>query len=129
MLNTDFIIIPVATKYEMNSKGVIRNIKTRKILKWRYRGTSKQVVLRNEQGKTVCFTYPSLMWLMFGKRITQTGAIPVVATRGHRQLYFPSCRSCAMELAKATNYAPSTFYNNMVMRKNHIGGWEFKYLD
>lgn len=128
-MRDEFLQIPTAPKYEMNSKGTVRNIKTGKVIKWRYRGTSKQIVLRDEQGKTICITYPSLMWLMFGKRITQTGAIPVVATRGHRQLFFHSCRSCALELAKITNYAPSTFYNNMVMRKKQIGGWTFKYME
>lgn len=124
-----FLQIPTATKYEMNSQGVIRNIKTGKVVKWRYRGTSRQTILRDEQGKTICVTYPSLMWMMFGRRVTKTGALPVVATKGHRQLFFHSCRSCAFALAKSMNYSPSTLYNNMVLRKSQIGDWAFKYLE
>lgn len=120
--------IPMATKYEINQNGVIRNIKTQKVIKWRYRGTSKQAVLRDAQGKTVCVTYPNLMWLMFGKRVGRTGSIPIVATKGNRQLYFNSCRECAFALAKSMNYSPSTLYNNMSMRKRKIGDWTFKYM-
>lgn len=124
-----FLQIPTATRYEVNSSGVIRNIKTGKVIKWRHRGSSKQASLRDEHGKTICVTYPSLMWLMFGKRVSQTGAIPVVATSGHRQLFFQSCRSCAFALAKVMHYSPSTLYNNMVLRKSQIGDWTFKYLE
>lgn len=124
-----FLQIPIATRYEVNSSGIIRNIKTGKIIKWQYRGSSKQTSLRNEQGKTICITYPSLMWLMFGKRVSQTSAISVVATKGRRQLFFHSCRECAFALAKVMHYSPSTLYNNMSMRKQQIGDWIFKYLE
>ena len=130
MKDTDgFLPIPVATKYEMNERGVIRNIKTGKVIKWGYRGTSKQASLRDEHGKTICVTFPNLMWMMFGKRVTHTGALPVLATKGYRQLYFNSCRECAFALAKSMNYSPSTLYNNMSMRKRQIGDWTFKYME
>ena len=128
MLNTSYLTIPAAPKYEMNSRGVIRNIKTKKTIKWSYRGTSKQVILRDETGKTLCLTYPNLMWMMFGERKTKTGALPVIAKKGHRQLYFNSCRECAFTLAKSMGYAPSTVYNQMVTRKKQIGEWVLKYL-
>ena len=128
-MRNGYLQIPIATKYEMNNQGVIRNIKTGKVIKWRCRGTSRQTILRDEQGKTICVTYPSLMWMMFGKRVSQTGAIPVVATKGHRQLFFYSCRECAFALAKGMGYSPSTLYNNMSMRKCKIGDWSFKYME
>lgn len=128
-MQNEFLTIPTAPKYEVNSKGTIRNIKTGKVIKWRYRGTSRQINLRDKQGKNVCLTFPSLMWMMFGKRMTKTGALPVLATRGHRQLYFSSCRACAFTLSKTMSYSPSTLYNNMVMRKSQIGDWTFKYME
>lgn len=128
MTNT-FLQIPTAPKYEMNEQGTVRNVKTKKVIKWSYRGTSRQISLRDEQGKTMCLTFPSLMWMMFGKRVSHTGALPVVATKGHRQMYFNSCRECAFALAKGMGYSPSTLYNNMVMRKKQIGDWSFKYME
>lgn len=113
----------------MNEQGTIRNIKTKKTIKWSYRGTSRQIILRDEIGKTLCLTYPSLMWMMFGKRTTKTGALPVIAKKGHRHLYFNSCRECAFTLAKSMGYAPSTVYNQMVTRKKQIGDWSFKYME
>ena len=87
-----FLPIPQAPKYEMNKQGVIRNRKTRQIIRWQMRGTSKLVTLHTSSGKQVCVTYPSLMWLLFGECVGKKAAIPVSISQGNRQHYFPSCR-------------------------------------
>lgn len=124
----DFEIIPQATRYEMNSVGVVRNRQTGYILKW-LKGThgTAQINLWNDAGKKICVSKPTLLWLLHGRITSQKAPIMTVISKGNRVLRFDSRRQCAFYLAQTLNKNQNTIWWHFKHRKATIGGWTIHY--
>ena len=121
--------IPQAPRYEINSQGVVRNRQTGYVLKWQTRNVSnKQISLRDDNGKSVCLSYPSLILQLFGERVGKTTRVPVNIVKGNQRRFFDSCRQCSFFLAKAVPIPLSTVWNKLARRHEFIGGWRVDYL-
>lgn len=123
-------VIPEAPNYEISNRGVIRNRKTGRILKWIMCKHSKtlRAGLRNEAGESICVTRGGLMNYLFGVR-GKFQALPVHVTRGGCSWYFESCQKCSEWLATKVNYSASAVAHWLVERKAEICGYGITYLD
>ena len=127
----DYLPIPQAPRYEMNSRGFVRNTKTGKHLKWITSGrnrTSKQMNVITNDGKKVTVSLPSLLWLIHGLVISKTAPIPVSVTKGTRYIRFDSCRRAALFLADVTKTPFNSCSVWLSRRKQTIAGWQINYL-
>ena len=101
--------IPCAPKYEINRHGIVRNIKTGRIIKpWIPKGRTndKQVFLRIKTGdrKAKSFHVSGLLYYVHGiipKRKTPSRiVVPVIVSHGNNERYcFDSMRQAAKFLA------------------------------
>ena len=121
--------------YEINNFGVVRNIKSKHVIKpWtpKDRKHDQQVYLRVERGgKTKSFHVKGLLYLVHGNasnRHTHARVwLPVVVSKGNQVYYFETCRKAAKFLAPLTNYTAGSLATRFAARVNEIGGWKIVY--
>lgn len=136
MKSEKWIQIPVAPKYEMNRRGDVRNIKTRRIVKpWQRkdRGHLKIFGLYLDEGK--ChrkqFSQSSLLWLTHGiiprRKDGVRLLVPVIVSRGNERYYFESCSKAAQFIAHRKICTPSGVQYHFSLRREEIYGWRINY--
>lgn len=126
----DWIQIPQAPIYEINSNGIIRNSRTGKIIKWQIAPYgNKQTTLKPGNGsKKITVSLPSLMWLLHGKIIAKKKPIPVTVEKGTRTLRFNTLNDCAKFLANVTHLTHGGAYYHLTRRHTIIADWHIRYL-
>lgn len=124
-----FLPIPNATRYEISGAGIIRNVKTGKVIKWRHLpcGT-KQTNLINDDGKKIIVTLPYLLWLIHGKIIAKKMPVAVSADKGTRHLRFDTLTACAKFLATVTHLKIGGAYYHLARRHTLIADWHIHYF-
>ncbi|MBQ6298698.1 MAG: hypothetical protein IJK81_13620 [Selenomonadaceae bacterium] len=123
-----FEIIPQAPRYEMNSRGVLRNRETGKILKWQLsKHNSKQMTLRTDDGKKIIISQPHMLWLLHGEITSKTRPVPVVIKKGTRSISFDSLKQCAVFLDEVTHLTFWGAWYHLTRRHKHVGDWEVHY--
>ncbi len=123
----DFVTIPQAPRYELNSAGVLRNRETGQILKWQFSGGITKIARLSCNKKKLWVSLPGLLWQLHGRK-AKTQAIPVVISRGIRSVQFNSCHQCALYFVKYHGLKFSKTSRELVRRAKTIGGWNVKYL-
>lgn len=127
----DYLPIPQAPRYEINSRGFVRNTKTGKHLKWMRAGrnrNSKQMNVYTNDGKKISVTLPNLLWLIHGIVVGKKAPIPVSVTKGTRYLRFDSSHQAALFLADITKTPFSTCRAWLFYRKQTVADWQINYL-
>ena len=129
-LREDFVVIPQAPNYEMNSSGVVRNIKSGKILKWHTAPHGFLAMTLGSGKSKVCVSLPNLLWLLHGN-ITHRKAltVPCAAEKGTRYLRFDTITACAKFLASVTHLTFGGAYFHLTRRKSHIADWHISYFN
>lgn len=123
----DFVVIPQAPLYELNSRGVLRNRKTGKILKWTISPSGSKAVTLCYNGYKTCATLPNLLWQIHGRIISKKAPVPVTLKHGTRTLRFDSCRQCSYYLATYHGLSQKACQSRLVRRCKRIGGWDVHY--
>ena len=124
----EWVTIPVATNYEMDRHGRVRNRETGQILKVQKRGKSCRVLLRIAPGHRKCFSINNLSWMTHGRvKSRTTVAFPVIATKGNERYYFNSLRATAKFLVVRENYSYGAVFYHLVKRRKEVYGWRINY--
>lgn len=126
----DYLTIPQAPKYEINSFGVVRNKDTGYILKWYASPKGFDVMtLGSGKAKTIV-SKPNLLWLLHGQiTYKKPLAVPCIAKKGTRYARFDTITSCSKFLAKVTHLTQSGAYFHLVRRKEQIADWQIEYFN
>ena len=134
----DWVQIPVAPKYEINRRGVVRNIENGKIVNpWMPsdRSCDQKVYLRIKTGdrepKSVHVS--SLLWLTHGtipKRHTHSRIpVPVVVSCGNQSYCFDSCRQAGAFIAQREKLHTAKYIAvRLGKRPKEFDGWKINYL-
>ena len=122
MIVSNFLPIPsLNNQYEINSQGVVRNVRTKREL---------QPFISFANPKTTK-TIASLLWEVHGikPKGQNTRAISVSCTDKKGKTYnFNSLKDCAKFLAPKTHYPIRSLEDYMSRRKTEIGEWTMKYF-
>ena len=126
----DFITIPKAPNYEMNSAGVVRNRSTGYILKWHNAPHNFEVMTLGSGKAKIIVSKPNLLWLLHGS-ITYKRAlhIPCAATKGTRYLRFDSLTQCSKFLAPVIKISRQEIYRQLTQRAEQIRDWQIQYFN
>lgn len=134
MKSEKWLPIPLAPKYEINQRGDVRNIETKRIIKPQTRkghGNDKQIGLYvGEKCKRKNFALASLLWLVHGiisEHSARAQFVPVTVSRGDEKYFFDTCRQAAQFLAKRESYSVSAVGYHLYKRREEIYGWRIKY--
>lgn len=128
--------IPIAPLYEISNRGVVRNIKSKRVVKpWtpKKRKHDKQVFLRIKRGdrQAKSFHVKGLLWLVHGKiSKAHTHAripVPVILSKGNQVYYLESCRKAAFFLAPLVDAKPRYLVQIFANRKKEFHGWKINY--
>lgn len=124
-----FLPIPYALRYEVNCLGILRNRKTGRIIKWCLSSNgSKNATVIDDHGKKISVTLSNLLWLVHGKLVSKSLAIPVTIQKGYRRLRFDSLRQCVSFLANVTNRKEAGIWTHLVRRHKSIDDWTISYF-
>lgn len=123
----DFVTIPQAPNYEMDSAGFIRNKKSGRFLKWWGKYEDRMCLFLGGY-KKIHVMKKNLLWLLHGKITSKRAPVPVVATKGYRSLRFDNLRACARYLATVTHYTSDGVYSRFMRRHSTVGDWKIEYL-
>ena len=111
-------------KYELNSDGVLRNAKTKRLLK-RYYPYAYAVKIN---GKVVYLSVRSLLWEVHGIiRPSTPKAVPVTVYHNGQRHYFPTKKDTAKFLSSKIFLSVSTINSMLCNRKTDICGWRITY--
>ena len=124
----DFVTIPQAPRYEINSWGVLRNRKTGYILKWRTYAHGQKAMALNVGGKKITVSKFSLLWLLHGKIKAKRPPMAVSISKGTRTMYFDSLNQCAKFLATVTRFHHGGVWYYLRARRNKIADWDIQYV-
>lgn len=120
---------PVPTlgyRYEINIHGKLRNAKTKKLLKVRYRSYYDVCV----DGKAKRISIKNLLWETHGIIPTRHKRTPIsiVAECNGVKMYFKTIAALAKYLAPKIFYAVSTLKTHFAARIKSLAGWTFTYI-
>ena len=138
MASETWLQIPCAPKYEINRHGIVRNIKTGRIIKpWIPKGRTndKQVYLRIKTGdrKAKSFHVSGLLYYVHGiipKRKTPSRiVVPVIVSHGNNERYcFDSMRQAAKFLATRIPLTAGRIHVVLcTKRPKEFDGWRINY--
>lgn len=126
----DFLPIPRAPKYEMNSLGFVRNRSTGYILKWYTAPHGFEVMTLGNGKAKITVSKPSLLWLLHGSiTYKKPIAVPCSIKKGTRYMRFDTITGCSKFLAKVTHLTQSGAYFHLVRRKEQIADWQIEYFN
>ena len=114
-------------RYEISIHGVIRNAKTKHILKQDRRGG--RVCMRHN-GKDVFRSVADLLWEVHG--IIKKGRhrhISCFAENHSSKFFFENLKACARFLATKIYYAVRTIHNWLSEGKSTFGDWSVTFID
>ncbi len=123
-----FAPIPsLGCRYEINSRGKVRNTRTKLIIKAK---KNHSIMVRLSNGKYVNRAIKDLLWEVHGiikKR--RFRPCPCSAENSSGKFFFPHMKACACFLAKRIFCTVSLIYARLIRRENNIFGWIITYLD
>lgn len=114
-------------KYEINSKGTVRNSKTKIII--RPIDNSISFCFGNRKVRR---TVADLLWEVHGiikKKSRSSNPIPVAAENQHGKYFFRSLKRCSQFLESKVHYSRYTIIYHLSRREENIYGWKITYLD
>ena len=124
----NFVTIPQAPRYEINSFGVLRNRDTGYILKWQVHKHGHKHMVLWQGNKKVGVSQCSLLWLLHGKITAKKQPIANIIKKGTRTMHFDSLKQCAKFLEKTTSLTFAGVWFHMMKRHNKIADWDIRYL-
>ena len=122
-----FEIIPQAPRYEMNSKGVLRNRETGKTLKWSLSPRGTKTATLCWHGKRMTVTQPHMLWQLHGKIVSKKRPVPVVISKGTRSIRFDSLKQCAVFLDEVTHLTFKGAWYHLARRHKPVADWSVYY--
>ena len=125
--SNDFLTIPQAPNYEINSQGHVRNKSTGLILKWTPSKYGTPNLVLHNAGKRIFVTLPSLMWLIHGQIIAKKMPVPVAIQKGTRYLRFDTLTACAKFLTTVTHFHFAGALTHLSRRHTQIADWHVQY--
>lgn len=128
---TSWLPIPSAgEKYEININGLVRNSKTKKILKSRLCNGCKCVML-SVNGKSVDRGINSLLWEVHGKifekQHPRTCAIKIIKDKEHHR--FKLQKDCVIFLCNREGYQKDYVRKKLGNRVENFCGWQIFYTE
>lgn len=125
--NDTFVpLLPPLDSYEVNERGVCRNIHTKKILRPTGRGKTYSLYANNKKFHR---SRNSLIWEAHGTIKKSFRHVPVWAEHRTGKFFFPNLTACARFLKDKIYYSLHTLQHYLWGRKPNIGDWKFTYLD
>lgn len=127
--NNTFQPIPsTGFRYEIDERGVIRNAKSKQVLKLKARG--KCVELHVGVGKYIMACVADLLWEVHGRIIKRRfRPCPCSAENKHGKHFFPSLTACACFLAPKLFYCVDWIKSHLCRRVSTIGEWKITYIN
>ena len=116
--------------YEINTRGLVRNVKTKRILKTCQRGKSKSVALfKNDTGKR--FLVSSLLWEVHGKipRKRYVKTCSVTIRKNGEGRHFLLIKECAEFLSKREKITADYVRKVLGKRIETFRGWQISYRE
>ena len=109
--------------YEINPKGIVRNVQTKHKL--------QPYITFQAKGLKANRSIENLLWEVFGKKTKKkyTRHMPISAEKDGEKFYFNTQKDCAKFLAEKENYSARYSRNLLGRRKKNIFGWKIKYWD
>lgn len=113
-------------KYEINSKGVVRNSVTKKIV----RSVRNAIQLWDSDNKIpIIRSIPDLLWEVNGVYKKKFRPVPVWAEHRSGKFFFKNSTQCARFLDGKLPYKLTTLMIYLWRRSPTIGDWAFSYVD
>ena len=122
-----FMLIPsLDYRYEINMRGVVRNAKTKQVLK--RKGHGKCIVVHSGKHKYTTRAITDLLWEVHGiikKR--RFRPVPCSAENHCGKFFFPNLKACARFLAPKLHFSVGWVHKNLTRRAASFCGWQFSY--
>ena len=113
-------------KYEINLRGVVRNSKSKHIMKTKCNGAC--VCIQMGKGKYISCAIKDLLWEVHGIiKPRRFRPAPCSAENQCGKFFFKTKKHCARFLAPKVFLAVSTVYNYLLKREKNIFGWVINY--
>lgn len=118
-------------KYEIDSRGNVRNARTKRKVKPRIVNQSPIVNMYMGNGKYIVRSIQQLMFEVHGVEPTKLPppVTPVWIFKGTEILYFANMKSAAVYLSAKLFYRADTIRKFFTERKTEIKGWKIKYCE
>lgn len=119
-------ILSLNGKYEINNRGVVRNSRTKHIVKPQRRS----VGLFNDKNVRIRISVAELLWEVHGHKIPSYSSKPIHCTleNKHGKHFFKSLKDAARFLAPKVYLTFNTVCDYLCKRKSTIYGWKISYL-
>ena len=118
-------------RYEISKGGVVRNVKTKRILKIQHRRHNGDYTVFWLNGKKISRTITSLLHEVHGILPKRGQLLPVAATvigaEGRRS--FQSLAQCAKFLSAVTHHGFFHIRNQLSSRPANLYGWQIRYRE
>lgn len=115
-------------RYEIDTRGVVRNTATKQVLK--RKGHGHCVEVHFGEGKYVMRAVVDLLWEVHGIiKPRRFRPAPCYAENIRGKRFFPHLKACARFLAPKCNRAVRTIYCYLCERRSLIGEWKITYVD
>ena len=114
--------------YEIDTRGNVRNVKTKRQLKKKFdSGSLKYQLWFN--GKKFTRGVQSLLWEVHGvePNLKNLRAIGVTIRKGAEAYFFESLRKCSEFLSRRERLHPATLKKFLCQRESEICGWSVTY--
>lgn len=127
-MNSTFQLIPsLDYRYEINSKGIVRNAVTKKILKTKHSGKCVNIQFG---GKCFSCAIADLLWEVHGRIIKRKyRPCPCSAENDTGKFFFPHMQACARFLAPKVFLSVGYIACSLARRKPIIEGWKITYYE
>lgn len=126
-----YLPIPSAqNKYEIDTRGNVRNAHTKYVLKSSLQNQTPVVHLFID-GKSIARSVRQLLWEVHGIKPTRLhlSPIPVWLFKDGEILYFECMKKAALFLSMKLFYTVKTIVNVMIKRQPEFKGWKIKYCE
>ena len=113
-------------RYEINMRGVVRNAKTKQVLK--RKGHGKCIVVHSGERKYTTRAIADLLWEVHGiikKR--RFRPVPCSAENHCGKFFFPNLKACARFLAPKLHFSVGWVQQILTRRAASFCGWQFSY--
>lgn len=128
VMRNDFLTVPQAPNYEINSEGFIRNKTTGKFLKWFGKREDRVHLIPARGAKRISVMKNSILWFLHGRIIAMKPPVVVIVSKGNKRWRFDTATDCAKFLARVTNYTQGTARYYLSRRDQVIAGWNIEYV-
>lgn len=118
-------ILSLGGRYEINKHGVVRNARTKRVLKSVRNGKVIKFGCNSEYSSRAV---ADLLWEVHGQIIKRRyRPQPCFIENAHGKIFFPHLRACARYLAPKISYAVLTVASWLGKRREQIAEWKISY--